>query len=175
MSTSCSPRTHAILGFATLLQRFFLALGCMAIFAPWTAHADNPSDLAAFKAAIRAKYDLKEAAFRAHDPLPIVNQFYSEDVVSVGPGEGYTRGRKDLLEVYKKHMTSMVRIVSVLTHVKGDSGLDWANFYITPDDKNEKPFSFKILFLWEKRDGKWWCIGDYFSRGQFPDETTKAN
>ena len=137
------------------------------LLATSVAPADTQADLAAFKAAIRTKYDLKEAAFKAHDPLPIVNQFYSEDVISVGPGPGWTRGRKALLEEYKQHMTSTVRIESVYTHVNGNNGLDYANFYITPDDKNVKPFSFQILFLWEKRNGEWWCIGDNFIRGKF--------
>ena len=129
--------------------------------------AASAANLAAFKAAIRAKYDMKEAAFKAGDPLPIVNKFYSADAISVGPGDGYTRGREKLLEVYKKHMDSTVRVESIHTHLNGDSGLDWANFYITPNDKSVKPFIFKILFLWEKRNGEWVCIGDYFFRGEF--------
>jgi ketosteroid isomerase-like protein len=129
--------------------------------------AEDQGQIAAFKTAIRAKYDLKEAAFKAHDPLPIVNKFYSEDAVSVGPGPGMTRGRAALLEEYKQHMTATVRIESVHTHLNGNNGLDWANFYITPDNRNEKPFSFQILFLWEKRKGEWVCIGDYFIRGKF--------
>jgi hypothetical protein len=47
--------------------------------------------------------------------------------------------------------------------VNGDAGWDWANFYVTPDDPKEKPFSFKILFLWERIDGEWWCKGDFYT------------
>jgi hypothetical protein len=152
----------------------FTLLGLLVTVPLQTLAAESAANIAAFKAAIRAKYDLKEAAFKAHDPNPIVNKFYSADAISVGPGEGWTRGREQLLEVYKQHMTSTVRIESIHTHLDGNSGLDWANFYITPDDKNTKPFSFRILFLWEKRDGEWWCIGDSFSIGKFdPKEKDK--
>jgi ketosteroid isomerase-like protein len=133
------------------------------------AHAASAAELTAFKVAIRKMYDLKEAAFRDHDPLPIVNQFYTEDATSVGPGDVYLRGRKEFLEEYQKHMSSTVRIVSVQTHLNGNNGLDWANFYITPADPAVKPFSFKILFLWEKRGQEWRCIGDMFVTGKFPE------
>jgi len=52
-----------------------------------TASAAGP-ELAAFKKAIRSKYDLKERAFAAHDPAPILEHFYTADVISVGEGEG---------------------------------------------------------------------------------------
>ena len=53
------------------------------------ASADSP-ELAAFKKAIRAKYDLKEKAFANHDAETIVTQFYAPDVISVegGPNGG---------------------------------------------------------------------------------------
>ena len=43
----------------------------------------DPAELAAFKVAIRAKYDMKEAAFKANDVEPIINHFYSDSVISV--------------------------------------------------------------------------------------------
>lgn len=143
------------------------ALFALLVAVPLASLADAKADLAAFKAAIKSKYDLKEAAFKNKDPDTIVNKFYSADVVSTGPGDGYTRGSAKLLEQYKQHMDSTVRIESIHTHLNGNNGLDWANFYITPNDPKVQPFSFKILFLWEKRNGEWICIGDMFSRGKF--------
>jgi ketosteroid isomerase-like protein len=126
----------------------------------------SASELDSFKAAIRAKYDIKEAAFRAHDPMPIAMEFYTEDVISVGIGEAYMVGRAQLLEEYKKHMADPVRIESVHTYVNGNSGWDFTNFYVMPVDPAAKPFSLKILFLWEKRNGEWWCVGDMFMEGE---------
>lgn len=135
---------------------------------PALAFAADPGELAAFKQAIRAQYDLKEKAFADGDPNPIVEQFYSEDVFSVD-NEGYThRGRAELRPLYEEvTKSSNVRIESVNTRVSGDMGWDWANFYVTPKDPAEKPFSFKILFLWEKVGGRWWCAGDMYVLGQF--------
>ena len=131
---------------------------------PYVA-ADSNTELEAFKNAIRAKYDLKEKAFKNNDPIPIVNQFYTEDVVSTGP-DTYVKGRKALLEQYKKHIADTVRIESVHTHVNGDAGWDWANFYVTPSDSSVEPFALAILFLWEKRNGEWWSPGEMFMFGE---------
>lgn len=149
-------RTRSLYARTTLLLVTLIAAAPAAI-------AD---DLAAFKAAIRAKYDLKEAAFRAHDADMVANRFYSEDVISVGIGDAHMVGRQQLLEEYRKHMSDPVRIESVHSHVQGDSGWDFANFHVMPVDPATKPFSFKMVFLWERRDGEWWCIGDMFMEGE---------
>jgi uncharacterized protein (TIGR02246 family) len=137
---------------------------------PALVFAAAPDELMAFKQAIRAQYDLKEQAFADGDANPIVEQFYSEDVLSVD-NEGNThRGRGELRPVYEEvTQFGNVRIESVNTKVSGDLGWDWANFYVTPKDPAEPPFSFKILFLWEKVDGKWWCAGDMYTLGKFDE------
>ena len=129
------------------------------------ADATSNSELQAFKSAIRAKYNMKEQAFKDNDPLPIVNNFYTSDVISTGP-DTYIRGRKDLLTQYKKHIADTVRIESVHTYVNGDAGWDWANFYVTPADDSVEPIVLTILFLWEKRDNEWWSPGEMFMFGE---------
>lgn len=128
----------------------------------------DTGEMADFQAAIRAKYDLKEQAFADGTAEPILTEFYSEDVVSVD-NEGNThRGREELRPLYEETTKfANVRVESVNTKVSGDMGWDWANFYVTPKDPAEKPFSFKILFLWERIDGKWWCAGDMYTNGLF--------
>ncbi len=134
-----------------------------ALVAPAWAAAD--AELAAFKQAIRNKYDLKEKAFAEHDAETIVTQFYSEDVISIGEGESLIRGREQLrplyVEVAEIH-PGHVRIESFATRVNGDLGWDWADFHVTPEDQSVAPFTFKILFLWERRNGEWVCVGDIF-------------
>jgi hypothetical protein len=60
-----------------------------------------------------------------------------------------------------------VKIHSVYTYAKGNTGWDWTDFNVTPTDGKTKPFSFAILFLWTKIDGVWCCKGDFFVRGSF--------
>jgi hypothetical protein len=127
------------------------------------------AELDAFKKAIRAKYNIKEQAFANNDPEPILNQFYSADVISTD-FEGNTHiGTKGLRPVYEDPMVigGNVKVESFHPHVKGNAGWDWANFHVTPGDPNEKPFTFKILFLWEKINGEWWCKGDMYTFGKF--------
>ena len=138
------------------------------LFVPCSSSvAETPVDgaeLAAFKEAIRAKYDMKEKAFRERDGETIVTRFYSPDVVSIGEGSPLHRGRDELRKVYTSPevINSEVRIDSFHTHVNGDAGWDWADFHVTPADRSVAPFTFKILFLWERVEGEWWCKGDMY-------------
>ena len=129
----------------------------------------NPAaELAAFKAAIRAKYDMKEQAFRDNDPEPIINQFYSDQVISTD-SEGVTHiGRDGIRPVYEEVIGALVNIESFETFVNGDAGWDWVNFHVSfPPEANMDPFTFKMLFLWERIDGEWWSHGEMYVPGEF--------
>lgn len=129
----------------------------------------SEAELAAFIKATRAKYDLKERAFAMHDPEPILKRFYSADAISTD-FEGKTRiGTAGLRPIYEDPaiIGSTVKIESIYPHVNGDIGWDWVNFHVKPASAKEKPFTFKMLFLWEKINGEWWSKGDMFTFGQF--------
>ncbi|MED5461996.1 MAG: hypothetical protein VYC03_05200, partial [Pseudomonadota bacterium] len=77
------------------------------------------AELVAFKAAIRAKYDMKEQAFRDNDPEPIINRFYSDRVISTDY-QGVTHiGRDELRAVYEEVIGAFVEIESCEKIVKG--------------------------------------------------------
>ena len=126
------------------------------------------AELELFKQAIRAKYDMKEQAFRDNDPEPILTRFYSEDVISTDP-EGNTHvGRAALRPLYEEVIGSFVRLESFNTFVNGDAGWDWVNFYVSfPPEAEMEPFTFKMLFLWERIDGEWWSHGEMYVLGEF--------
>jgi ketosteroid isomerase-like protein len=130
------------------------------------AASRSGTELAAFKKAIRAKYDLKERAFATHDAETIVTQFYTPDVISVGEGEGIYVGRDQIRPLYQDVVkTNKVKVESVHTFVRGDAGWDWADFHVYPTDGKTAPFTFAILFLWARIDGQWMCKGDFFVNG----------
>ena len=138
---------------------------------PAVSAADNP-ELAEFKSAIRAQYDVKEKAFADDDPDVVVDRFYAADVYSVDNEGNAHSGREELRPLYREVVPgSEVEISSVRTHLNGDLGWDWANFYVRPDDPEAEAFSFIILFLWEKRDGQWTCVGDIYVLGELPPPT----
>lgn len=126
-------------------------------------------ELEKFKKAIRVMYDLKERAFATNDADLVVDNFYTADVVSAGEEPGVLVGREAIRPHYQAVIGDTVKVESVYTKVNGDMGWDWANFYVTPGDKDMEPFSFKILFLWEKVNGKWMCAGDMFVVGNLTD------
>ncbi len=132
------------------------------------AASPDSAELEAFKRAIRARYDLKEKAFAAHDAETIVTRFYAPDVISVGEGEGIYIGRDQIRPLYQEVVKdNRVKVDSVHTYVNGNAGWDWADFHVFPADPNNKPFTFAILFLWAKVDGVWMCKGDFFVNGSF--------
>ena len=128
----------------------------------------SAEQLAEFKQAIRAKYDLKEQAFRDNDVEPILTRFYSESAVSTD-NEGKTKvGRAQLRPVYEEVIGALVRIESYNTFVNGDAGWDWVNFHVSfPEGVEIEPFTFKMLFLWERVDGEWWSHGEMYVLGEF--------
>jgi hypothetical protein len=133
--------------------------------------ADTPA-LKAFKAAIREKYALKERAFAAHDPEPILTRFYTSDVISAAAGDKVFVGREQLRPLYVEHVKdSKIKVESVYTFVNGDAGWDWADFHVTPDDPKQAPFTLAILFLWTQVNGEWMCKGDFFAPGSFRQGT----
>ncbi len=130
----------------------------------------NAAELMAFKQAIRAQYDLKERAFARHDAETIVTRFYAPDVISVGQGEGIFIGRDQIRPLYEDVVrNNKVKIESVHTYVNGDAGWDWADFHVFPTDGKTAPFTFAILFLWTRIEGRWICKGDYFMTGSFKE------
>lgn len=137
------------------------------------AQAASPA-LQAFKKAIRAKYDLKERAWAAQDAVGLVKGFYSPHAFTAAEGEPdfFAMGRAQFLELYKTFVadTTKVRIESVHTYVNGNMGWDWTNFYadVKPEKvKDYPPSPVRILFVWEKIGGEWFCSGDVVLLGTF--------
>ena len=127
---------------------------------------ENP-ELEAFKEAIRVKYDKKVQGFAENDGDLVVDSIYSTDAMTVYPDGTAVIGRENLRPIYHETVTkSTVRIESVITHVEGDTGWDWTNFYVNPADREKEDFVFIVLFLWEKRDGEWWVTSDMFVKGE---------
>ncbi len=146
----------------------FGTIGCSEPRSSTPAGPSPAEELAAFESAIRAKYDMKEQAFRDNDPEPILTKFYTEDAISTD-NEGVTHiGREELRPVYEEVIGAFVDIESFDTFVNGDAGWDWVNFHVSfPPEANMDPFTFKMLFLWERIDGEWWSHGEMYVLGEF--------
>lgn len=145
-----------------------LILTFVSLSSAGTDTTSSVKDLENFKSAIRVKYDLKEKAFADNEPEPILNRFYSKQVISTDL-EGHTHiGRDELRPIYEEVIANKVRIEPFKSFVKGDAGWDWVNFHVIPPvESGADPFTFKMLFLWERIDGEWWSHGEMYVMGEF--------
>lgn len=142
--------------------------GCvLALFSTATFQA-SAGELEDFQQAIRAKYDMKEHAFASNDPEPILTRFYSSSVISTGPDGSTHLGREELRPIYEEVIAGTVKIESYNSFVRGAAGWDWVNFHVTPPpEAGAEPFTFKMLFLWERINGEWWSHGEMYVMGEF--------
>lgn len=137
---------------------------------------ENSAELRDFKRAIEAQYRLKERAFAARDAETIVTKFYTADAITTGEGEDVAVGREQFRTMYKQLVQDYdVKVKSFYTYVDGKTGWDWADFYVTPRKPDEKPFTFKIAFMWVKVKGQWLCNADMFFKGSFDKARAAAN
>jgi hypothetical protein len=137
----------------------------------------NDAQLSEFKRAIRRQYDLKEKSWVKGDYEGLVKGFYSPSAFTAGEAapQEFTVGTRAFIENYKTFLQDItsVRIESIHTHVNGNMGWDWTNFYadVKPEKAREYPPSpVRILFLWEKVGGKWLCTGDVVLLGRFESQ-----
>ncbi len=145
-----------------------ILLLCVWTMSPYRVHAGTAAE--GFAEATRKMYDMKEAAFAANDYGPILSEFYDEAVISTGPDGVTHEGVDELRPVYQEVIGADVKITSYRSFVKGEAGWDWVNFHVTPPaESGEAPFTFKMLFLWEKKDGHWRSHGEMYVPGKFAE------
>lgn len=122
-----------------------------------------------FRSQVDALYRMKEKAFANEDADKIVEQFYSADAITFGPEGKPVVGRPGFRDDYRNIVKiANVRVEPVHTHVGTDAAWEWVNFRATPKDASQKPFTFIMLFVFAKQDGKWVSGGDAYTVGEFP-------
>lgn len=162
---------HSLHGVAKSVARAFMA--SVILLAPVSLATAENTELSQFKAALAEKYAMKEKAFADNDPEPILTRFYTADVVSIGPDGDTHIGLEALRPVYEEVIASTVEIEPFRSFVRGNAGWDWVNFHVTPPPQAEMaPFTFKMLFLWERIDGEWWSHGEMYVNSA--SEATRA-
>ncbi|MCR8924262.1 hypothetical protein NO559_15900 [Dasania sp. GY-MA-18] len=124
--------------------------------------------LQAFKQAIRKKYDLKERAFKENDVMGLVDGFYAKNALLVEEKK-VVNGYEQVVKMYEELVpgAKSVGIQSNYTYLskEGSVGYDYTTFHVSLVDGNE--FDLKLLFIWEKINGEWFCISDMYIPGKF--------
>lgn len=124
---------------------------------------------AVFRQQVDALYRMKEKAFAAQDADKIVEQFYSADAITFGPEGKPVIGREGFRADYKNVVkVADVKVEPISNHIGTDAAWEWVNFRAFPRDTAQKPFTFIMLFVFAKKDGKWISGGDAYTLGEFP-------
>jgi ketosteroid isomerase-like protein len=122
-----------------------------------------------FRRQADALYRMKEEAFAKQDADAIVDGFYARDAIAFGPEGKPVMGRDAFREEYRNVVKiATVKVEPVAAHVGTDAAWEWVNFRAFPKDKTQKPFTFIMLFVFAKADGKWISGGDAYTIGEFP-------
>ncbi len=129
----------------------------------------SAAEMADFRSQVDALYRLKVKAFADKDAATIVEHFYAKDAVALGPEGKPTIGRDNFRKEYEQVVQlGIPTIEPVRTHVGKDAAWEWVNFRVDMADPKEKDFTFAMLFLFAKKDGKWISGGDSYAIGEFP-------
>lgn len=159
--------TYSRIAPALIALTLFSFAGCAPapenVATPEPVVVETKPDLAAIKAEIQAI----ETAFAAADNARDVNAilaFYSDDAVTMGPGEPMTVGKaaiqKSIESGFAKSAAGSTVAYDVL-EVFGDGNTVTEVGKSTRKDATGKvTYTGKYMAIWEKRDGKYVCIRD---------------
>jgi hypothetical protein len=126
-------------------------------------------ELIAFKEAIDARHADLTAAFERGDSTIIGNGVFHGDAWMVGDGDDNTTiGGKGISDVFANFVGKYQwQSESLRYGVSGSIGYDFANAVMRPVEEGDV-LTFKLLFIWEKVDGKWVATGQMYVTGNYP-------
>lgn len=113
----------------------------------------------AFAVALRARYEEHIAAVEGGDVGRLMT-FFAEDVVWMGAGWPSREGKEELRTLFAEVAgTAKVHCRSLCAYVNGDSGWNFVDYAVTPNDRSVAPWTFRTSFQWTRSDGTWRCNG----------------
>jgi ketosteroid isomerase-like protein len=150
------------------------AMSTQAVAAPATVPIGelpqaSAAEMAEFRSQVDALYRLKVKAFTNKDAAMVVEHFYASDAVALGPDGKPTIGRGSLRKEYEQVVQIGVpKIEPIRAHVGKNAAWEWVNFRVHMNDPKAKDFTFAMVFLFAKKDGKWISGGESYAVGEFP-------
>ncbi|MFL1453975.1 hypothetical protein ACJO5Y_05985 [Marinobacter sp. GN3S48] len=115
-------------------------------------------ELAAFRAAITAKYDEHCSLFNQEKADSVVSRFFTPDAIWSGQGLPERNGRTELLAMFREVVkTGRIDYHSLRSFVRGGCGWDYCDWYVTPLDSEQPGWCFRTLFCWVLLDEGWFC------------------
>lgn len=113
----------------------------------------------AFASALRLQYAMHVEALSAGDVDSLLD-FFTDDAVWMGSGLPTRVGRPQLRELFMEVAgTATVRCHSLHTYVDGNTGWDMVDYGVSPRDPSVKPWVFRTVFQWVRREERWLCNG----------------
>jgi len=112
-----------------------------------------------FAQALRERYAHHARALETGD-LEGILTFFTEDAVWMGSGWPSRSGKAELRAMFKEVAgTAKVHSRSLSAYVNGDSGWNFVDYAVTPNDPAVSPWTFRTSFQWTRADDQWRCNG----------------
>jgi ketosteroid isomerase-like protein len=112
-----------------------------------------------FVQALRERYAHHARAMEKGD-LDEILTFFTEDVVWMGSGLPSRNGKAEIRAMFEEVAgTGTVRSESLAAYVNGDSGWNFVDYHVTPNDSAVSPWTFRTSFQWTRSDDQWRCNG----------------
>lgn len=134
------------------------------------AKRESPMDSAVLKAALDPRYRFYEKCFDAKKVDEFVDQFYTDDIVAISEGAGYTSGKPAMRELVTSLMKDMKRI-RVTWHepylLGPDVAFDLVQNEVLPEGGATKIDQYKSFLVWRRIDGVWRVAADMYTTGVY--------
>ncbi|WP_124830719.1 MULTISPECIES: nuclear transport factor 2 family protein [unclassified Burkholderia] len=122
----------------------------------------------AFQQAIAANYAVLTNGFATNNAGTVAYEFFTSDAWSVGAEEETAIGAKAIETLYADFVGAYTfEAKSVSAHRVGDAGWDFAEVTLVSTDGQKEVHPYKVLYVWERIDGKWTCKGQMYVEGSF--------
>lgn len=125
------------------------------------------ADLAAIKAAIRARSDNFERFFAAGDAAGLVNDYYVDDPIMSASDLALLRGRDAIRGLFTDIMKgfSACRLKQVEVRADRDMAYEVSSAYLVPKDPSQAEIECRYVIVWRRGADGWRVETDFFAYG----------
>jgi len=132
--------------------------------------AKTRPDAGALRAELEPRYRFYEKSFDDKSAEAFVADFYTNDVVAVSEGQGYTSGSADMLTLVRALMrdTKRIRVAWHQPQPLGpDAAFDLVQNEVLGEGESGTVSQYKSMLIWRRVNGVWQVAADFYAEGDY--------